>query len=53
MYNRQNDITMHKKEYTTPECQVVEINTHTPLLAGSTLNLGVNPDEELEEGYGD
>lgn len=44
---------MHKKEYTTPDCQVIEINTQTPLLAGSILNLGVNPEDELDEGYGD
>ena len=41
---------MLKKEYITPDCQVVELKAHNTLLAGSP-DLVI--EGELDDGYGD
>lgn len=44
---------MQKKEYTTPDCQVVKVDTRTALLAGSPLTVTYTSGDELDTGYGD
>lgn len=42
---------MLKKEYITPDCQVVELKAHNTLLAGSPEEVQIG--EEILGGYGD